>query len=76
MKYIGHEITYKNIDGTESVHLIPQQSYNVRIEYEGPQIVVNGQPIIDPNGNMWVHFENGVSVPYAPLVLERFWVND
>lgn len=72
MKYLGKELTYKNPVNEVSVTLIPDKEYNVTFEYEGPQIIINGQPVYDPNGVVWAYVE-GVGIPYAPHVLSDFW---
>lgn len=72
MKYIGHQMTYNNVIDEKSVTLIPNQEYEVAFEYEGPQAIINGRPIYAPTGTMWAHVD-GVAIPYAPDVVEKFW---
>lgn len=73
MKYIGHQYTYKDPYNGKEIELIPQQDYPINIEYDGPQVVINGQPVIDPNGTLWVSFQDGLRIPYAPNLLNNFW---
>lgn len=76
MKYIGQQMTYKNIIDGASQIVIPGEHYNVNVTFEGAQAVINGVPVLDPGGTIWVEFENGVRVPYAPNVLSNFWENN
>lgn len=73
MKYIGQQVTYKDPITGSSVTVIPGEKYYIELQYDGPQVIVNGQPLVDPNGTVWAVFNNGVKVPYAPHVLHNFW---
>lgn len=72
MKYLGKELTYKDPCSGASVTLVPNKEYDVSFEYQGPQVIINGQPVYDPNSTVWAHVES-VAIPYAPHVLSNFW---
>lgn len=75
-KYIGENYIYKDIISNKEIQFENGKEYNVIFKYEGPQIIVNGQPVVDPNGTIWGEFqEQGVRVPYAPKLLKNFWLN-
>lgn len=75
-KYIGENYTYKDPISNKEIVFENEKEYNVNFAYSGPQIVINGRPMIDPNGTIWGEFqEQGIRVPYAPELLKNFWLN-
>lgn len=65
-KYIGPEYEFNNVS------LIKDQEYDINIEQTGPQMVVNGQPVILGDLTLLVHVGN-VAIPYAPNLIENAW---
>lgn len=73
MKYIGENTTWHNLIPQQDQELVKDTVYNVEVKYDGPQVIINGQQVLDPNGTVWVIFDNGCSIPYAPNLLSKFW---
>lgn len=65
-KYIGPEYEIQGL------LLKKNKEYNIEIEHSGPQMIINGQPIITPDSSLIVHIDN-VSIPYAPNLMNSHW---
>lgn len=65
-KYIGPEYEFNNVS------LIKDQEYDINIEQTGPQMIVNGQPVVLGDSTLIVHVGN-VAIPYAPNLIENAW---
>lgn len=73
MEYIGPNEHWNNLVPVMEIDLITGQQYPVELRYDGPQVIINGQPVIDQNGTVWACFDNGIRIPYAPNVVSNFW---
>lgn len=73
MEYIGPNEHWNNLVPAMEIDLITGQQYPVELMYDGPQVIINGQTVIDPNCTVWVCFDNGIRIPYAPNVVSNFW---
>ena len=73
MEYIGPNEHWNNLVPAMEIDLIAGQQYPLKLMYDGPQVIVNGQPVIDPDCTVWACFNNGIRIPYAPNVVSNFW---
>lgn len=72
-KYIGEDEEWHNLLPSKTIELKNSQLYDVDFQIEGPQMIVNGQPVIAPDSTIWCVFPDGVKIPYAANLLENFW---
>lgn len=73
MRYVGEDMVWHNLIPQIDQELKNGQYYDVQVSSDGPQMMVNGQPIVHPNSSVIVSFRNGVSIPYAPNLFHLFW---
>ena len=74
-QYIGKDYIYKDFSNKE-ITLEKEKKYNVTFRYEGPQVIINGHPVVSPDGTVWADFqEERISIPYAPQLLQKFWLD-
>lgn len=79
MKFIHDTTTLTGIDINDralaqDIQLEKDVDYNVQLVYDGPQIVINGEQVVDPNANiMCVLQQEGVIIPIAPELINKFW---
>lgn len=72
--YIGPEQDYTDLLSGETVHLTPNQQYEIDIKQEGPTVIVNGQPVMHPDTTIWIILNNGaIQIPYSMEALPRQW---
>ena len=75
-KYIAETLVHTNQVTSQSVELIQNQEYDINIRYDGPKMIVNGQPIILADSTVWVMLQGNdgpIQLPYAPDCLPRQW---
>ena len=72
IKYIGETQLMDNCFGTPK-KLVNGESYNIDIKYKGQTVIVNNQPVPDPNGYYLIVFEDGTVIPYNKECVERHW---
>lgn len=73
VKYIGQKEEYADTLTKESVSLTPGKYYDIDISVDGPQMFVNGQKMIHPDSNVWIHIGDKINIPYAPNLVGNFW---
>lgn len=74
IKFIGPEYTYTDALSNESIDLKTNQIYDIDLQYDGPQVIVNGQRVFDDNGTFWVVFNGmNIQIPYAHSCLLKQW---
>ena len=72
--YIGPEYSYICPVTNEKIELIKEQSYLIDVRFEGPQVIINGRPIVSSDSTYWVIFDAGrVQIPYSPQALSKHW---
>ena len=75
-KYISETRTYTDPFTNNFVELTQNQEYDINIRYDGPQMIVNGQPIILADSTVWITLQGNdgpIQLPYAPSCLPRQW---
>ena len=75
-KYISETRTYTDPSTNNFVELVQNQEYDINIRHNGPQMVINGQPIILSDSTVWVMLQGNdgpIQLPYAPACLSRQW---
>lgn len=75
-KYISETRTYTDPSTNNFVELVQNQEYDINIRHDGPQMIVNGQPIILADSTVWVILQGNygpIQLPYAPDCLSRQW---
>lgn len=73
-KYIGEDCVYADPVAAQSIMLENGQVYDIETEYEGPQLLVNGQMLIHPDATIWVVFsDKNIRMPYAPDLVDTQW---
>lgn len=77
--YIGPTQTMKcvstdpqNVNTQINVELVHGEQYDIDIQQDGPQYIVNGQPMVHPDSTFWVVFSNG-RAPYNQECLTKHW---
>ncbi len=65
-KYIGPEYDF------DGLFLVKDKEYEIEIAMTGPQMVINGQPVITEDNSAIVSTE-GKEIPYSPSLLEKHW---
>lgn len=80
VKYIGPTQTFKavslnpqNINDWPEIAVEENQEYDIDIQYEGPQIIINGQQTLHPDGTLWVVFQGQGRIPYSKECIKRQW---
>lgn len=72
--YIGPERDYTDLLSGETIHLTPNQQYEIDIKQEGPTVIVNGQPVMHPDTTIWIILKDGaIQIPYSMEALPRQW---
>lgn len=71
--YIGEDTVWNNLIPNVQMELKNNQDYNVQFQQEGPQMIINGQPVITPDTTIWAVFQNGCKIPYAGNLIQNFW---
>jgi uncharacterized protein YlzI (FlbEa/FlbD family) len=75
MKYIGESTEWHNLSPDVTIELKNGEDYDVQLQQEGPQMIVNGQMVIHPDTTIWAVF-NGreqIRIPYAANLVNNFW---
>lgn len=75
-KYIAETLVHTNQVTGQSIELVQNQEYDINIRHDGPQMIINGQPVIHPDSTVWVILqgdEGQIQLPYAPSCLSRQW---
>lgn len=74
MKYVGESYLCDNCKGYP-FQLEKDKEYEVQVQFDGNQYVLNGIPVEDPDGTYWVILNNEqTAIPYSKKCLERKWV--
>lgn len=69
--YIGPTQDFINVIGSDW-HVENNNEYDINIEIDGPQLIINGIPQIHPDSTIWVQHEN-TAVPYNQECFEKHW---
>lgn len=72
IKYKGKTQLMNNCIGIPK-ELVNGESYDIDIKYRGQTIMVNNQPVQDPNGYYLIVFKDGTTYPYNKECVERHW---
>lgn len=72
-KYIHDDCVYTDQYNAASIVLEKDKEYDIEIQYDGPQIIVNGQVIASPQSTYIVTVNQTIQIPYAPERLKDFW---
>lgn len=71
--YIGEDTVWNNLLPNTQIVLKHGEDYNVQFQQDGPQVIMNGQPIITPQTTIWAVFPDGSKIPYAGNLVKNFW---
>ena len=65
-KYLGPEYEF------DGLSLVKDKEYEIEVGMTGPQVVINGQPVVTDDGTAVVLVE-GKEIPYSPVLLGQHW---
>ena len=71
--YIHDDSVYADQYNAASIVLEKDKEYNIDIQYDGPQVIINGQALAAPDSSYIVTVNGTVQIPYAPDRLKDFW---
>lgn len=71
--YTHDDCVYADQYNAASIVLEKDKEYDIEIQYDGPQIIVNGQVIASPQSTYIVTVNQTIQIPYAPERLKDFW---
>ena len=71
--YIHDDCVYADQYNAVSIVLEKEKEYDVEIQYDGPQVIINGQALAAPGSSYIVTVNGAVQIPYAPERLKDFW---
>lgn len=72
--YIHDDCVYADQYNAASIVLEKDKEYDVEIQWDGPQMIVNGQALAMPGSSYIVTVDGRVQIPYAPERLKDFWM--
>ncbi len=72
-KYHGPNWTYHNYLPTEDIELIDGKEYDVEIQTDAEQVIVNGIPHETEPTTYFVVFRSGSWIPYMPHRIWKHW---
>lgn len=71
--YIHDDCVYADQYNAASIALEKDKEYDVEIQWDGSQMIVNGQALAMPGSSYIVTVDGRVQIPYAPERLKDFW---
>lgn len=72
--YIHDDCVYADQYNAASIVLEKDKEYDVEIQYDGSQVIINGQALAAPGSSYIVTINGSVQIPYAPERLKDFWM--
>lgn len=73
-RYIGDDTIFHNLVPCIDKQLVNGKCYDVELQIDSPQIIVNGQAIAHPDATVWVVFpDKNIRMPYAPDLVDSQW---
>lgn len=72
--YIHDDCVYADQYNATSIALEKDKEYDIEIQYDGSQVIINGQALAAPGSSYIVTINGSVQIPYAPERLKDFWM--
>jgi hypothetical protein len=69
----GGSLNPKNTNDFPEINVEQNKEYDVDIQLDGPQMIINNVPVIHPDATLWVIFPNLGRVPYSKDCIKHHW---